>query len=283
MTRSAPTACLTSQQTSDLTQPVANICIVEVDVFSKHDHETVELGGPTLSIAISHSLPGLRHLAHPRAVIGARPFEEGSRTYGAWELIFPEDGDRPEEGYERFGVRRAVGFEDFIEVFDVYQELEEYEGLLRYRAQDLGEDEKSRRLIAEGTADYVQAARQALLWDPECRLDIPSELDKLFLERDWSPYVGREALIAPACSIDDIVVIARTGKELLVRFRYHNGESSGFDMEFVDLEKGTPVVRNTALSALRSPAPAFRGDQLASVYAMLQSAVDSLDFARQST
>ncbi len=271
-----PTAAVTPGN-----RTVAEPCEFELYVFSKYDDVQVEASGPTLGIAISHALPELRHLAHSRAVFGARPFPKSRRTYGAWEIVFPDKEDRPQEGYSQFGVRRAVGFDDNIEVFDVYQELDEYEGLLRYRAQDLRNDDKSREIIADGVTNYVQAARHAMLWDPRCKLNIPKELDKLFLKRDWGEYVGRDAFIAPPFAIDDVRVIAQTDEnEYLVGFRYQNGESHGFDMEFVDVKRRNPKVRRDAFSALRSPVPIFRGDQLPLVYDKLQATVGSLNFAR---
>ncbi|TDK31817.1 hypothetical protein E2F50_19335 [Rhizobium deserti] len=259
----------------------ARACEFELRVFSKYDDATVDATGPTLGIAISHSLPELRHLGHPRTVFGARPFKSGRSSYGAWEIVFPVDEARPGEGYDQFGIRHAVSFEDSIEVFDVYRELKEYEGVLRYRAQDLGDDEKARQIIAEGVARYVSAARHAMLWDPKCKLNIPKELDKLFLDRDWSPYISREELIAPACIIEDVRIIGRRGEtECVVRFMYRNGDKHGFDLEFVDMKRGKPKIRRDAFSALRSPVPIFRGDQLPAVYEKLQAAVDALDFAR---
>ncbi|MGF9565117.1 hypothetical protein AAIH70_16510 [Neorhizobium sp. BT27B] len=259
----------------------AKPCEFELYVFSKYDDVQVEVSGPTLGIAISHALPELRHLAHSRAVFGARLFPKNRRTYGAWEIIFPDEKDRPNEGYDQFGVRRAVGFDDSIEVFDVYQELDEYEGLLRYRAQDLGDDDRSREIIADGVANYVRAARHAMLWDPRCKLNILKELDKLFQKRDWGEYVSRDAFIAPTFAIDDVRVIAQTDKnEYLVGFRYQIGESHGFDMEFVDVKRRKPKVRRDVFSALRSPVPIFRGDQLPLVYDRLQATVENLNFTR---
>lgn len=275
-----PSTDATSSPQSVTAQPTGP-CEFELQVFSKYDDTTVDASGPTLGIAISHALPELRHLAHSRTIMGARSFEPGWRTYGAWEIIFPDKEDRPEEGYNQFGVRRAVGFDDSIEVFDVYAELKEYEGLLRYRAQDLGDDEGSRKIIADGVENYVQAARLAILWDPKCKLDVAKELGKLFLDRDWTAYISREDLIPPAFAIENVRVVARKGNtEYLVRFEYQNGENHGFDMEFVDMKKGKPKVRRDAFSALRSPVPVFRADQLPGVYDKLQAAVDLLDFVR---
>lgn len=174
------------------------------------------------------------------------------------------------------------GFDESIEVFDVYKELKEYEGLLRYRAQDLGDDEKALMLITDGVRNFVQAASYATLWDPECRLDIPTARDELFLDRDWSQFVDSEEFTVAATTVEDVRVIARTDEnEYLMRFRYENGENNGFDMEFVDIRVGNATIRNNAFIALWSPVPAFRGDQLPTVYDKLQAAADVLDFAWQ--
>lgn len=119
-----------------------------------------------------------------------------------------------------------------------------------------------------------------MLWDPKCELNIPSELDALFLDRDWTAYVAREAFIVPPFAIDDAKVIARTDDtEYLVSFRYRNDDSSGVEMEFVDIKYGRPTVRRDKFSALRSPVPVFRGDQLPAVYDQLQIAVDALELS----
>ncbi|WP_168341637.1 hypothetical protein [Rhizobium laguerreae] len=251
-------------------------CEFELQVFSKYDDATVVASGPTLSIAVSHSLPELRHLAHSRAVFGARRMPAEGRTYGSWELIFPEDEERPTAGYDRFAIRHSFDFEDEIEVFDVSEEYDTAEGLLRYRAQDLGDDEKARAIIADGVREYLAAAYQQMLWDPKSKLDIAQELDDLFLERDWTSFVSREDLKTPEVRVSDVELLDWTdADECLVRFHYVNGEKSGYEVEFVDIKKGRLTIRKNAYSALRSAVPAFRGDQLPSVYNALQKSIDA--------
>jgi len=114
-----------------------------------------------LSIAITNGLPALRHLSHSRAIFGVRRMV-GRRTYGGYEVWFPDEDERPPEGYDHFAVRKSVTFEDKIEVFDVLSEFDEAEGILRYRAQDLGEDMfdfvRAGDLKAEFKASLLSAA-----------------------------------------------------------------------------------------------------------------------------
>src|SRR6478752_10132491 len=77
-------------------------CAFELQVYSKYDDAATEASGPTLSIAISHALPDLRHLAHSRAVFGARRQPEHGRSYGSWQIDWPDEDDRPSTGYEQF-------------------------------------------------------------------------------------------------------------------------------------------------------------------------------------
>ncbi|MGO6679713.1 hypothetical protein AB9F42_02725 [Rhizobium leguminosarum] len=173
-------------------------------------------------------------------------------------LIFPEEEERPTTGYDRFAIRHSFDFEDEIEVFDVTEEFDTVEGLLRYRAQDLGDDEKARAIIADGVREYLAAAYQQMLLDPKSKLDIAQELDDLFLERDWTSFVSREDLKTPEVRVSDVELLDRTdADECLVRFHYVNGEKSGYEIEFVDIKKGRLTVRKMHIAPCDRPCRRF--------------------------
>jgi hypothetical protein len=201
----------------------------------------------------------------------------GRRTYGCYEVWFPDEDERPPEGYDEFAVRKSVRFEDEIEVFDVLSEFDEAEGALRFRAQDLGDDSEDREIIARGVKKYLDAAYQVMLWDPKSKLDIAEGLNELFLDRDWTAFVSLDDLKVPAVSIADVELVQHSSDpEWLVRFQFVNGDQRGWELEFADVKKGGLYVRRNSYSALRSPVPAFRGDQLPSVYDALQKALDGM-------
>ncbi|MGJ7040909.1 hypothetical protein J2Y63_004177 [Shinella sp. BE166] len=256
-------------------------CEFELYVYSKYDDAAVEATGPTLAIAISHALPQLRHLAHSGAVFGARRWPEDTRSYGCWEIIFPEE-DAPLLGYDQFAVRQSMNFKDNIEVFDVTEEFNHAEGMLRFRAQDMGDDEKSLQSISKGVREYIDAAHQLMLWDPAARLDIAEGLTDLFLNRDWSPFIAPHDLEARPVTVSEVELFARLDDtEWLVRFHYVNGADSGYEIEFADVKRGRLTVRRSAYSALRSPVPTFRGDQLLQVYDALQPGIDKAWVAKR--
>ncbi len=253
-----------------------SMCEFELRVFDKYTDVERETAGETLSIAITNGLPDFRHLSHSRAIFGARRMV-GRRTYGCYEVWFPDEDERPPEGYDHFAVRKSVTFEDKIEVFDVLSEFDEAEGILRYRAQDLGDDSKDRVIIANGVKEYLDAAYQVMLWDPKSKLDIAEGLNDLFLDRDWTAFVSPDDLKVPAVSISDVELVQQASEcEWLVRFQYVNGDQRGWELEFADVKRGRLCVRRNSFSALRSPVPAFRGDQLPSVYDALQKALDGM-------
>ncbi len=176
-----------------------------------------------MSIAITNGLPALRHLSHSRAIFGVRRMV-GRRTYGGYEVWFPDEDERPPEGYDHFAVRKSVTFEDKIEVFDVLSEFDEAEGILRYRAQDLGDDSEDRGIIVKGVKEYLDAAYQVVLWDPKSNLDISEGLNDLFLDRDRTAFVSREDLKVPQSIMDVELVQQASDRAWLVRFQYVNGD-----------------------------------------------------------
>ncbi|MQY46096.1 hypothetical protein GAO09_08510 [Rhizobiales bacterium RZME27] len=202
---------------------------------------------------------------------------DDGRSYGCWEAIFPDEGDRPPTGYDRFGVRRSVAFEDTIEIFDVTQEFANAGDNLWLRARKMSDEDGSRPWVCESAHRYLHAAHQLMLWDPEVKIDLADSLDEIFEGLDWTPFLSPDDLSVPPVTVSDVEVIGRTDDgEWLLRFRYVNGENSGYELEFVELQRGTLKVRRSEFSALRSHNAAFRGDQLPYVYAALQAQIDAI-------
>lgn len=253
-----------------------NACEFAMYVYGKYEDAHRIVSGPTLSIAITHALPFLaRGLGHSRAVYGARRLPESGRTYGCLEAEFPDEDERPSDGYAELGIRSSVTFNDKIEVFDVLSEFDHAEGVLRYRAQDMGDAPNELASIKEAVQEYIRAANELMLWNPEARFDLQQKLHDLFEERDWTQFVSPDVFTVPIVNISNVGVISKDiDDDWLVRFSYINGDDKGWELEFAQLIKGRMKIRRDSYSALRSASPAFRGQQLAQVYDALQSALE---------
>ncbi len=252
-------------------------CAFSLYYFGKYGEGQEEASGPTLSIALTDILSSVAvDQAHVRAVFGARRMPKRGRSYGSFQVIFPEREERPTDGYAEWSVRKSVGFDDAIEIFDASVEFDSAEGVLRFRAQELGDDPEALGIIHEGVQKYVKAFDDLLLWDPEADTDIKKGLDDLFQGRDWTPFTSPADLQMPVVTISNVQLVPYDDKLWLAKFDYVNGTESGREMEYVwQLSGGRQVVRH-AYSALRSAAPAFNGRQLSQVHNALQAAIDAL-------
>jgi len=241
----------------------------------------VETEGATLAIAIGRALPDLaRRLGNSRTVLGARPYPDGGRSYFGFYLSVDLDEEQHPWVLNRYETRQPVPahfrHEDTeIEVFDVYETMDEIEGSLRYAAQDLIGNEKYHDLIRERALEYHQAVNDVLVYDPNAKIDIVENLDEIFAGRDWSPFFSPSRLIPPTVRIGKVEVVERSDEVLLLRFEYQNGDESGRELEFADRKAKRFHVRRANYSALRSFDPPFNAWQLPLVQHALQEALDS--------
>ncbi|MDP9807818.1 hypothetical protein J2W42_000656 [Rhizobium tibeticum] len=90
-----------------------------------------------------------------------------------------------------------MSFDDEIEIFDASAEFHDAEGVLRYRAQELGDDAKALKIIYEGVRGYVRAFDDLALWNPKADIDIEKGLDGLFEGRDWTTFISHAELRVP--------------------------------------------------------------------------------------
>ncbi|MGO4112465.1 hypothetical protein ACC786_14370 [Rhizobium ruizarguesonis] len=250
-----------------------DLCVFPLRFFAKYDDGNRLVAAPTLSMAITETLPSI---APSRAIFGARRMPEDGRSYDCYEIIFPDTEDRPTDGYVEWGVRKSVTFDDEIEIFDASDEFRTAEGLLRYRAQDLGEDEKSLEIIRDGVVRYIQAFDNMALWDPKASTDITAGFDELFQRRDWTRFVPRVELEVSEVTIANVEFLPYDDDLALIRFDYANGADVGREMEYLKLHGERPTVVRHGWSALRSAIPAFKGRQLNQVHDALQRAVDAM-------
>ncbi|MFS2151461.1 hypothetical protein [Rhizobium sp. Rhizsp42] len=249
-----------------------DLCAFSLDFFAKYDQGNRPVAAPTLSMAITETLP---LIAPSRTIFGARFMPGNRRSYGGYEVVFPDADDRPTDGYAEWGIRKSVSFDDEIEIFDATEEFETAEGLLRYRAQELGDDERSLEIISDGVVGYIQAFDNIALWNPKASTDIAAGLDELFEGRDWTRFVSEADLDVPKVAISNIDFFSYDDDLTLVRFDYTNGPEGGREMNYVKQHRSGPKVVRHGWSPLRSAVPAFKGRQLNQVYDALQSAVDS--------
>ena len=256
---------------------------LKINLWAPLQPMTVETEGPTFAIAIGQALPKLsRRIGNSRTFLGARPFQNGSRDFYGVELGLYLDPDDipPDLLVNRYGARQPVpAFSDphflEIEAYDVYETMNEIEGLLRYAAQDLIHNENYHNRIRERALEYQQAVSDVLIYDPKANIDMLESLEELFAGRDWSPFFSPERLVHPAVQIGQVDVVARTDDVLLLRFEYRNGDDHGRELEFADLKNGCYRIRRSRSSALRAFDPAFNGWQLPAVHDALQETLDT--------
>ncbi|MDC7742574.1 MULTISPECIES: hypothetical protein [Rhizobium] len=204
---------------------------------------------------------------------------ESGRTYGCLETEFPDEDERPSDGYAELGIRGSVTFNDRIEIFDVLSEFDHAEGILRYRAQEMGNAPNELASIKEAVDEYVRAANELMLWDPKARFDPRQELNDLFKARDWTPFISPGAFAVPNVDISNVEVLSKDiDDDWLVKFFYINGDVSGWELEYAELREGRMMIRRDSYSALRSASPAFSGQQLPQVYDALQRALEQVFF-----
>ncbi len=249
-----------------------DLCAFPLRFFAKYDDGHRLVAAPTLSMAITETLPSI---APKRAIFGARRMPDNGRSYGCYEVVFPDAEDQPTNGYAEWGVRKSVTFDDEIEIFDATEEFETAEGLLRYRAQELGDDERSLEIIRDGVVGYIQAFDDFALWNPKAPTEIAPGLDELFEGRDWTRFVSRAELEVPQVTIANIEFLRYDDDLALIRFDYSNGTDVGREMEYVKIKGDRPTIVRHGWSALRSAVPAFKGRQLPQVYDALQRAIDA--------
>jgi len=250
-----------------------DLCVFPLRFFDKYGDGNRLVAAPTLSMAITEALPSIA----PRpAIFGARRMPEEGRSYGSYEIVFPDAGERPTDGYSEWGVRESVTFGGKIEIFDASEEFATAEGLLRYRAQELGDDAPPLRIIHDGMVRYVQAFDNLALWDPNAPTDIARGLDDLFRGRDWTRFVSPVDLKVQEVTIGKIEFLPYDDDLAIVRSDYANGADVGREMNYLKRYGDRPTVVRHSWSALRSPIPAFKGRQLNQVYDALQCAVDAV-------
>lgn len=246
-----------------------------------YDDVDVETEGPTFAIAIGQALPNLsRCLGNSRTILGARPFQDGCKDFYGFELDVDPDEVTPDLLTNRYGARQPVPAPSDldhleIEAYDVYETMDSIEGLLRYAAQDLIDDESRHGLIRARALEYRQAVSDVLVYDPKAKIDIVESLAEIFDGRDWGPFFPPERIIHPVVQIAKVAIVEKSEDVLLLRFDYQNGDEYGRELEFVDIKKGRYCIRRSRYSALRSFDPAFNGWQLPAVYNALQEALDT--------
>jgi hypothetical protein len=250
---------------------------IEVHV-SNHDLYT-ETSGPTLPIAIAHSLPDLSmRLGTSRTVLGVRSYGKFGRSYHGYGLVVPLM-NRDEGASPNLYETRHVDIPEYLEAFDVWEELNDIEGGLRYFAQDkIGDPEFHQGIIDRGMK-YVQAVNQVLIYDPKAKIDLDECLEEIFDGADWRPWMHSLPVHFPRVEIKDVEIVEREQKTLLLRFEYYFADANGVsvhnrELEFVDLSRGRWKIRSGRCSALRGLCPPFNGWQLPQVYAELQHALD---------
>ena len=246
-----------------------------------YDDVDVETQGPTFAIAIGQALPNLsRCLGNSRTILGARSIHDGRKDFNGFDLDIDPDEVTPELLINRYGARQPVpapSDPEHLEIlaYDVYETMDDIEGLLRYAAQDLIDDENYHSLIRERALEYHRAVSDVLVYDPKAKIDMLESLEDLFDGRDWSPFFSSALLVHPVVQIGQVDIVEKTDDEILLRFEYRNGDDHGRELEFADTRNGRHYVRRSRYSALRAFEPAFSGWQLPAVHDALQEALDT--------
>ena len=244
------------------------------------NHEiTKEMAAPTIPIAIAHCLPGFSMgVGSSRTILGIRPYGELGRSYHGYGLVIDADDDSINDPLGRYKTRRVEIPED-IEAFDVWEELNDVEGGLRYFAQDKIDDPKFHQGIIDRGIEYVEAVNQVLLYDPKAKIDLSEALEEIFDGADWGPWMRSLPVAAPVVDIRNVEIVEREEETILLRFEYYFTGPGGLsvhdrELEFADLRRGKWKIRRNRFSALRGLHPPFNGWQLPQVFSDLQRAID---------
>lgn len=259
-------------QTLDLLMEDPDLCVLPLRYHDKYSDGSRLVAAPTLSMAITEALPSM---APGRAVFGARQMPEKGRSYGCLEITFPRANDRFTDGYVEWGIRKSVTFKDEIEIFDASEEFETAEGVLRYRARELVDDETSLSAIHDSVVRYLEAFDNLALWDPKAPTDLVGGLNELFGGRDWTRFLSLSELEVPKVTITNVEFLPYDDDLALIRFDYINGTDISREMNYLKLGGERPTVVRHGWSGLRSAKSAFKGRQLNQVYQALQCAADA--------
>ena len=250
---------------------------IKVHVIN-HNLET-DSAGPTLPIAIAHSVPSFSTaVGNSRTVLGIRPCCEFGRSYHGYGLVVRTQGGVNDRMAALYGTR-DVDIPENLEAFDVWEELNGIEGGLRYFAQDKIDDPRFHQGIFDRGAEWVGAVNQVLIYDPKAKIDLDESLDEIFDGADWRPWMQGIPTHSPRVDIKNVEIVERDDETLLLRFEYYFPDGGGpsvhnRELEFADLSRGRWKVRSGRCSALRGLFPPFNGWQLPMVYADLQQALD---------
>ncbi len=250
-----------------------DLCVLPLRFHDKYSDGSRLVAAPTLSMAITEALPSM---APARTIFGARPMPKKGRSYGCHEITFPRADDRSTDGYAEWGIRKSVTFEDEIEIFDASEEFDTAEGVLRYRAHELGDDETSLSAIQDSVVRYLEAFDNLALWDPKAPTDLVVGLNELFEGRDWTRFASASELEVQKVTLTHVEFLPYDDDLALIRFDYINGAENGREMNYLKLGGERPTVVRHGWSGLRSAKSAFKGRQLNQVYDALQREVDAL-------
>lgn len=255
------------------------------DIAVINDAAYLETEGPTLTIALGQALPSLSAaLGNSRTFLGLRSYPSAGRTYGAFGLVPVFDALPDANHLHRYGTRQALpeftDIEDdlLIEAYDVYEEMDEVEGNLRYLAKHHIDNVEHQALIREQSILYHKAVSNVLIYDPKARIDIVENLDEIFDGRDWRHWFDSSRLVHPHVQISKVEIVARADDALLIRFDYDDGCVCGRELEFATINNGAYRVRRDRYSALRGFQPVFNGWQLPNVHNSLQGLLDLAEF-----
>ncbi|TAV21278.1 hypothetical protein ELI36_32560 [Rhizobium ruizarguesonis] len=252
---------------------------VSIKVHVINHYLDTETTAPTLPIAIAHSVPGFSTgVGSSRTVLGVRPYGASGRSFHGYGLVVEIDDHGEGEPFGRYNTRH-VDIPEHLEAFDVWEELNDIEGGLRYFAQDKIDDPNFHQGIIDRGVEYVEAVNQVLIYDPKAKIDLDESLEEIFDGADWAPWMRSLPVHAPHVDIQNVEIVEREQETLLLRFEYYFADPSGLsvhntELEFVDLVRGRWKVRTGRYSALRGLCPAFNGWQLPQVHSDLQRALD---------
>ncbi|WP_426122770.1 hypothetical protein [Pararhizobium sp. PWRC1-1] len=250
----------------------ADICIPDVSIAR-------EIYGPTLPIALAHELPLLAFkLGKPNRVLGIRPPPEPGVTSDGFRMLI-KPNEPPEHRERSYYETREADIADEMEVFDVHEELEAAEILLREAAHNRLFALRHCSRLTEAGSKYMDAINDVLIYDPGAQIPLEENLEDIFRGVDWRGLMPPMWTI-PVVDIRNVEIVDRGDDEVLLRFEYYfdnpGGQSvHGRALEFVDIDDDHWRVRHNQYSALRGVDPPFKGVQLRQVYQSLQTALDT--------